>query len=206
MTSAGAQPVRPLLPAQTDQPGPVDGSDEDQGERGPGDGEPGQAEVEADENEEIETHEDEVLAQRPLRTPYTPSASEVAQHRADGHNPYRDWCEECNDAFGREMAHRDVHHESVWVPVISCDYLFLSARGVYHRREWEPIEGEQFLKVLVIYDSSSKCIFARAVPQKGVDDREYTVDCFVACILWLGRARAILRSDNEPAIIKLVSA
>ena len=109
-----------------------------------------------------------MIAQRPLRTPYTPSASEIAQHRADGHNPYRDWCKDCNEAFGRESAHRDTHHDAVWVPVISCDYNFLSAHGVFHRSEWEPLEGESHLKVLVIYDSSSKGIFAHAVPQKGV--------------------------------------
>ena len=97
---------------------------------------------------------------RPVHTPYTPSASEVAQHRADWHLPYRDCCDECVEAFGREAAHRSVQHQSTWVPVVSCDYLFLSARGVFHRAEWEPLEEEQFLKNLVIYDSKSKSIFA----------------------------------------------
>ena len=90
------------------------------------------------------------------------------------------------------------------MPVISTDYLFLTARGCFARREYEPLEGEEHLKVLVVYDSLSKALFAHAVPQKGVDERGYIVDKVSTDILWLGYARVIVRSDNEPAIVKVV--
>ena len=60
------------------------------------------------------------------------------------------------------------------------------------------------MKVIVIYDSKSKAIFAHAIPQKGIDEAGYCVECFADDILWLGYARVIVRSDNEPAIAKLV--
>jgi hypothetical protein len=57
---------------------------------------------------------------------------------------------------------------------------------------------------LVVYDSLSKALFAHAVPQKGVDKQGYIVDKVSTDILWLGYARVIVRSDNEPAIVKVV--
>ena len=58
---------------------------------------------------------------------------------------------------------------------------------------------------MVIHDNISKALFAHAVPQKGVDDKKYIVDQFVNDILWLGYARVIVRSDNEAAILKVVT-
>ena len=46
--------------------------------------------------------------------------------------------------------------------------------------------------MLVIQDSMSKCLFAHAVLQKGVDDKSFIVDCFVADISWLGWSRVII--------------
>ena len=63
-----------------------------------------------------------------------------------------------------EALHIRVEHESTWVPVISCDDLFQSSRGVFTCKEWKPLEGEEPLKVLVMYASKSKVLFGRAVP------------------------------------------
>ena len=57
----------------------------------------------------------------------------------------------------------------------------------------------------MIYDSKSKGIFAHAVPQKGMDEGRFVVECFATTVLWLGWSRVIVRSDNEPAIVKLVN-
>ena len=102
------------------------------------------------------------------------------------------------------MAHKDVHHDSIWVPVVSCDYLFVSARGVFRKNEWEPLEGEAHMKVLVIYDSSSKAIFAHAVPQKGVDPDGFVIDRLKEDIAWLGHASVVIRRDNEPSLALVV--
>ena len=66
------------------------------------------------------------------------------------------------------------------------------------------MEGEEFVKILVMHDNLSKSLFAHAVPQKGVDEKRYVDDQFVIDILWLGYARVIIKSDNEPAIVKVV--
>ena len=59
--------------------------------------------------------------------------------------------------------------------------------------------------VLVAHDSMSGCDFAHIVPQKGVDNDQYSVGVLVEDIKWLGFTRIILKSDNEPAIVKLLS-
>ena len=47
--------------------------------------------------------------------------------------------------------------------------LFVSACGVYTRAEWQSDEGKRHCKILVTQDSMSKCLFAHAAPQKGVE-------------------------------------
>ena len=47
-------------------------------------------------------------------------------------------------------------------------------------------------------------MFAHAVPQNGIDDKRFAVDCIVEDVLWLGYTKVLVRSDNEPAIVKLL--
>ena len=84
------------------------------------------------------------------------------------------------------------------------DYLFLTARGCFTRREYEPLEGEAHLKGLVKYDSLSRALSAHAVPQKGVDEQGYIVEQVKQDVLWLGHAQIAIRSDNEPALVAVV--
>ena len=42
------------------------------------------------------------------------------------------------------------------------------------------------------------------MPKKGPDEEGYSVECFVHDIMSPGYARVIVRSDNEPAIVRLV--
>ena len=53
-------------------------------------------------------------------------------------------------------------------------------------------------------DTRSKSVFAFAVPQKGIDQKRFAVDAIVESVLWLGYSRVTLKSDNEPAIMKLL--
>ena len=94
-----------------------------------------------DDSEVIESTEEEVQPRQVQRTPLLPTQSQLDEHRID-HLPYRSWCPECVEGFGRETAHTSHHDQARWVPVISCDYLFLSARGVFLRKEWVPLDGE----------------------------------------------------------------
>ena len=102
------------------------------------------------EDEVIESTEEEVLPSKDLRTLPLPTQTELDEHRIT-HLPYRSWCPECVEGFGREAAHSSHKGRASWIPVISCDYLYLSARGVYMRKEWVPVQGEPFLKILVIH-------------------------------------------------------
>ena len=76
-----------------------------------------------DDGEIIEADEQDAEPIRTLPTPSMPSASEVEEHRVD-HIPYRCWCRECIEGFGRE----DQHHPSVgerWMPIIGLDSVFV---------------------------------------------------------------------------------
>ena len=85
-----------------------------------------------------------------------------------------------------------------------CDSLFVSAPGCYTRAEWKPDDGEKHCNIVVIQDSMNKCLFAHAVPRKGVDDKGYIIDCFAADIEWLGWSQMFIWSHNEPAAARLV--
>ena len=49
----------------------------------------------------------------------------------------------------------------------------------------------------------TQCLFAHAVPQKSVDPDGYVVNQLKEDILWLGHSQ-VLRSDNEPALLRVV--
>ena len=42
------------------------------------------------------------------------------------------------------------------------------------------------------------------MPQKGVDPDHFTVDALLEDIKWLGYQKLVLRTDNEPAILRLL--
>ena len=78
---------------------------------------------------------------------------------------------------------------------------------VYRRQgiSKEQAEGdESSITILVVRDSETKSVFAHVVPQKGIDSKKFAVDAIVNGILWLGRTKVVLKSDNVPAILKLL--
>ena len=70
--------------------------------------------------------------------------------------------------------------------------------------ESESDVGEHGIKILVVKDSKSRSVFGHVVPQKGIDPKIFAVDCIVEDIMWLGYSQILLKSDNEPAITKLL--
>ena len=91
---------------------------------------PSGAEEIGDQDQPLETDE-EVQPQKSLRTPPMPSQEDVAEHRSNGHLPYRDWCPDCVESFGREWPHKSTQSSSErTIPLISCDYLYITERGV----------------------------------------------------------------------------
>ena len=90
------------------------------------------------------------------------------------------------------------------MPLLSCDYRFITPKGVFARSEIGDDGQSEALKVMVAYCSHTKSPFAHAAPRKGEDDEGYMVDQLVLDIPWLGHARIVIRSDNEPAVLKVV--
>ena len=62
---------------------------------------------------------------------------------------------------------------------------------------------ESSIIALAVRDSETKSVCGHVVPQKGIDSKKFAVDAIVNNILWLGHAKVVLKSDNEPAILKL---
>ena len=48
-------------------------------------------------------------------------------------------------------------------------------------------------------------MFAHVVPTKGIDEKGFAVDSLVDDVKWLGYSKVTLKSDNEPAIVKLLA-
>ena len=120
------------------------------------------------EGEQIESREEEVQPLSQAKSPEMPTVSEMQAHR-ETHLPYRNWCPECVEGFGREAVHTSKDQKGRTIPLISLDYLFVTKRGVFSRKEYTPIEGDESLKVIVVYCNTTKSLFAHAIPQKGID-------------------------------------
>ena len=135
--------------------------------------------------------------------PGEPTASQIEDHRACGHWPYRSWCPECVRARGGCEQHRR-RTEARAICVFAFDYLHLDEAGNVIKREEMTEETVVALTILVAHDSKGKSCFAHVVPQKGVDVEHYAVDVLMRDVAWLGYTHISLRSDNEKAILKLL--
>ena len=156
-----------------------------------------------DDSKELDASEEEAQPRRVIPRPDMPSQAELDQHRVD-HLPYRAWCPECVEGFGRERAHHAHGHGDRSIPLVSCDYMYLARKGVFSKDELPEEEKSTAVCVLVAKCSATQCLFAHIVPQKGVDSDGYAVEQLKKDILWLGHAKVVIRSDNEPAILRMV--
>ena len=64
--------------------------------------------------------------------PGAPTAEEVESHRTT-HLPYRSWCEDCVMGRGSGEQHRS--GPASRIPVVACDYLIVTGRGIFQREE-----------------------------------------------------------------------
>ncbi len=160
--------------------------------------------------------EDVEPIKKPLNV-YQPSAKELEEHRID-HIPYRNWCPWCArcKANGELHRRRCTHHQ---ISVLYMDYFFITPEGGVKRRDELPYSRDEsgrasleqdvadgkLVKLLMVKDSNTQCCFAYVVPRKGVDPDGFAVSRVVNSTLWLGHSRVILRGDNEPALMALIS-
>ena len=123
------------------------------------------------------------------RLPDEPSAREVAEHEATGHAVYRSWCRHCVAAKGRSHAHLPKTEGEL--PEMGVDYGFFG-RG-----------AEEAMPILCVRDRRTGMLAATVVDKKGKTD--YATSFLKAFILSLGWKRLLLRSDNEPSLLSLLS-
>ena len=116
--------------------------------------------------DDIEEHG--VLQPNLLPAPYIPTRQEKLEHEVT-HVPYRSWCDHCVRGKGRSTQHRYESVREDGVPVIGMDYCFLS------KKDGEDIFSKSEVTVLTMKDRASKCVFAIPVPQKGVDQHDWSV-------------------------------
>ena len=58
---------------------------------------------------------------------------------------------------------------------------------------------------MIAHCQKTKCVFSHVTPQKGIDADRYAVERLARDVQWLGHTRIILKSDNEKAILKLLT-
>ena len=158
-------------------------------------------------SDELEAAEEEEVTCPPcLPSPYQPTRSEFLDHCVT-HFPFRAWCRHCLESRGKEFGHDRRHglKDANAAAVVSFDYVFLSDGDEVTTEEEFQAAGEGAVKILVIRDSRSKALFAHVVPVKGIDEKGFAVNALVEDIKWLGYSSVTLKSDNEPAIVKLLT-
>ena len=152
--------------------------------------------------------EEEEQAEMPLCLPsvYQPTRSEYMDHCVT-HFPFRAWCKHCLEGRGREFGHdnRSGVKDDRSTPVVSFDYAFISDVGEITTDAEFEAAGDVAVKILVVRDNKSKSIFAHVVPVKGIDDKGFAVSVLVEDVKYLGYSKVVLKSDNEPAIVKLLT-
>ena len=112
--------------------------------------------------EEVQVPEEETRPRKEFTRPELPTQAEIDRHRID-HLPYRNWCPECIEGFGRERAHHAKDTGERDVPLVVCDYLFINPRGGFDRTKLPEAEQGASCRVLVVKCANTKCLFAHAV-------------------------------------------
>ena len=91
------------------------------------------------------------------------------------------------------------------IPIIHMDYACLSEKGLFRLDELSEEDHGHAVRVIIGYCSSSRSPFMHVVPSKATSIDKFAAERIVDDIVYLGHARVILRSDNEPALVALVA-
>ncbi len=164
-----------------------------------------------------ETEEDVHELPRPPNHVKPPEA--IVEEHNKTHIPYRSWCDVCNQ--GRGLGERRGHGGGSChcIPIVGMDYFYITTGNVAKREdlkhEYEMnAEGEaklnearkqgKLVKCILIRCYQTKCMFAHVIPSRETGEDGYTVGLVVSAVSWIGHVKVILKSDGEPAILKLV--
>ncbi len=152
--------------------------------------------------------------------PVRPPPAVVEEHRVT-HIPYRNWCDEC--ARGRGLGEQRGRHvgRAHEIPRVGIDYWYITTGSLKQRNELideypltskgdaaleEARKQRDIMKCLIVRCHESKAIFAHAIPVKGDDEDHDVADLIASDVAFMGHVRLLLKSDNEPALLKLAEA
>jgi hypothetical protein len=132
----------------------------------------------------------EVRNRRPARGP---TAEELRVHRLT-HWPFRSWCPDCVAGRAKDWGHPQREKKEREVPTVHLDYCFPRDH-----------EGGDSVATIVGKDDLSKMSISHVVPRKGAD-HEWVVKQLVRDLQRMGHhGRLVLHSDQEPALVDLLS-
>ena len=144
-----------------------------------------------------------------------PSESEVENHRAACHIPYRNWCPECNMGGGKEDFHKRADEREREVPLVSMDYMYLEPRDGDKVKSTEEAgelgepelddDDKLGMPIIIVKDEKTKAMSATVVPKKGVDPFAVRSVSRDVNKIW-GYNRVVMKDDQEPAIKALREA
>ena len=89
------------MPVSPQENYPLEGDDSESRLGQPKDGGAGGGAEAQDQELDADPGEEEVQESSTIKVPDAPTKEELAEHQANGHLPYRSWCPECVEAFGR---------------------------------------------------------------------------------------------------------
>ena len=115
---------------------------------------------------ELEASEEESRPQPGIPRPDTPSQAEVDRHRIDL-IPYRAWCPECVEGFGRERQHSSGRSEERSIPMLACGYMYVTGKGVSSKEEIAEGYKTNVLCVMVQMQSNPMPVCARGSEERG---------------------------------------
>ena len=150
-----------------------------------------EARGEGEEVRKVRAERDERVVKE-MADPRRPSEKEVERHRRH-HVPYRNWCEICVKAKGRDWDHRREVGKERGLSEYSFDYCF---------------PGDEFgykLTVLVGRERVTGASFATAVPTKGSTGR-FTIEKMIEFVEEVGDGSQaiVVKTDQEPSIKAIV--
>ena len=114
------------------------------------------------------------------------------------HWPFRNWCEHCVRGKARAGPHRTTTQKSE-IPIVGIDFMWMTSEE--DKREYG---YQREMPILVSADEKTGWLGAWVIPEKG--EHWHAVRMLVGSLEELGYNQVIVRSDQEPAIVKLKSA
>ena len=167
---------------------------------------------------EIEEGLQQQAGERPVRAarrrrPDQPTADEIEEHEACGHEPYRSWCPDCVAGRGRADSHIQRGAGEKALPIFGVDYGFLwnkapqedAAAAADEEQEEEPPTGiKTSSPILCGRCSADGWLIAQLCLRKGDDERNR--QGLALELLAGGYPRIVVRSDGEHSILAHIRA